>query len=254
MAGTDYKTLKVNELKDLLSAAGLSTAGRKEELIARLAEHDEASGSSAGKPKTSDLGDLAPPEEEVDWGDDGEGASEVKEVPEGSTKASEPPKVAPEATAAAAPETTQGPAAQDASKDAPKEPGPTTSSEGAGAPSVPQASIDVDAELEKRRKRAERFGIKLGAEDDKKAARAERFGTSAQTDAAAAVDVLAGALPSGKGNRRRNEHRQEKKRPFSAVETSDKKTPATAYKLDAAEQEKARKRAERFGTAAKTAS
>ena len=39
---TDYKKLKVAELKDLLTSRALSTAGKKDELVARLEEADVA--------------------------------------------------------------------------------------------------------------------------------------------------------------------------------------------------------------------
>lgn len=50
----DPRKLKVNELKDQLQLAGLSVSGKKEELIARLLEHQKAEEEalSAGVPPT----------------------------------------------------------------------------------------------------------------------------------------------------------------------------------------------------------
>lgn len=49
----DYNSLKVPELKKLLSERGLTQAGNKADLIARLVENDKKKESEAGRPHLS---------------------------------------------------------------------------------------------------------------------------------------------------------------------------------------------------------
>lgn len=51
---TDYSTLKVPDLKKILSDRGLVVSGNKADLIARLQEDDKKSAGGAGKDSAAD--------------------------------------------------------------------------------------------------------------------------------------------------------------------------------------------------------
>jgi len=139
----DYSKLKVTELKERLSSRSLPVSGKKEDLIARLVEHDKSS---------HDLTDLLPPEEDYDWDTPAKtNSAPQKAISEQPAKTTEV-KLAVEKSAA-------GPVV-------PVESGPTT-----GAPTDDTLAI----ELEKRKRRAERFGIPLN-EKAKALERVKRFG------------------------------------------------------------------------------
>ncbi|KTW26491.1 uncharacterized protein T551_03408 [Pneumocystis jirovecii RU7] len=70
-----YRSLKIPALKELLQKRSLVVSGKKEDMIMRLLEADKVDNikfSTIQLPRASkdDLGDLAPPEDEIDWGDD----------------------------------------------------------------------------------------------------------------------------------------------------------------------------------------
>lgn len=63
----DPRKLKVQELKDQLQLAGLSTAGKKEELVARLLEHQKVEEEVAAA--AADAGPLTGSGEGFEWDD-----------------------------------------------------------------------------------------------------------------------------------------------------------------------------------------
>ncbi|KAG4305008.1 hypothetical protein PORY_001683 [Pneumocystis oryctolagi] len=69
-----YRSLKVPALKELLQKRSLMVTGKKEDMILRLLEFDKSDNkhNTTLSPRASkgDLGDLALPEDEIDWGDD----------------------------------------------------------------------------------------------------------------------------------------------------------------------------------------
>jgi SAP domain-containing ribonucleoprotein len=139
----DYSKLKVTELKELLSSRSLPVSGKKEDLIARLIEHDKSS---------NDLTDLLPPEEDYDW-----------DTPAKTHSA--PQKTAPQPSAKPTP---VAPAA------APPVPAPKITPEATTA-TVTATEDALAIELAKRKRRAERFGIPLN-DNAKALERAKRFG------------------------------------------------------------------------------
>ena len=209
--------MKVTELKELLTNRSLPVSGKKEELIARLQANDSAQ-------PTDDLGDLAPPEEEYDWDTD-------TNTPTARESA---PAPAPEA---AAPK----PAAKPVSKPVAK-PVATTI--------TPTVTVDKDAalalELEKRKKRAERFGIPV-SETVKAVERAQRFGI--------ANPVIEDSKKAARGKKfgnqvwKERDAKETKNGDALRVKSAVKKTLDPAKKVldDPVEAEKAKKRAERFG-------
>ncbi|KAG5518619.1 hypothetical protein PMAC_002587 [Pneumocystis sp. 'macacae'] len=70
-----YRSLKVPALKELLQKRSLVITGKKEDMIMHLLEADKADNIKFNTVQSltaskDDLGDLAPPEDEIDWGDD----------------------------------------------------------------------------------------------------------------------------------------------------------------------------------------
>ena len=173
----DYAKLKVTELKELLSARSLPLSGKKEELVARLIENDKSS---------NDLTDLLPPEEEYDW-----------DTPANTPKTK---------TEVKAPVDTKPPTATER----------ITTTETKTTPAPAETTVDsIAAELEKRKRRAERFGIPVN-DNVKALERVKRFGSEASNGKVVSVNL-------GK-----------------------KATGGKRILDDPAEAEKARKRTERF--------
>ncbi|KAK4940963.1 hypothetical protein LTR10_019007 [Elasticomyces elasticus] len=182
----DYAKKTVAELQEILKSRSLSHTGKKAELIARLNEADEeAAQNEATK---------APPAEATS-------APPAQVIESTAEPTAEPAAAAPDASAAEHVETTDPAAAADT------EPAPAASDSYA----LHLPTSEVDAELAKRKARAERFGTAnedvgaAGTEDaDTEAARAleraKRFGTG-QT----AMGKLDEALPSefGRAGRKR---------------------------------------------------
>lgn len=209
---TDYSKRKNVELEELLRARSLPHTGKKADLIARLVQHDkdhpQPQTTTSAKSSATAVAD-----EEIDWDDDGTGVAKE------SSDAATLPRPAPEPTPAAAAAVDAGEATnQIAVKDITKTTNPavkqlstttaaddqragvssTDASTTAPAIEFAQAlpSSSVDDELEKRRKRAERFGLPVGGDSDavKALERAKKFGTGPK-DEKAVVTALDSALP-----------------------------------------------------------
>ncbi|TFL01542.1 hypothetical protein BDV98DRAFT_604248 [Pterulicium gracile] len=160
------KALKVADLKVYLQKAGLDTNGKKQDLVNRILENKSA--RDIFEPPTD-----ATPEDQP--------AAAPAPVPATSTPVSPAPAADPPRTPASA-ATQATPASVKAENAA------AGSASPAAAPAVTETG---DEDLEKRRKRAERFGIPLveksatngssnpTATDERKKARAERFGIPA---------------------------------------------------------------------------
>lgn len=183
--------MKNADLVALLKERGLPSGGKKADLVERLTQDDnvkakEATNTSA--PATSKPAALHP-EDEIDWDDD-------EDAPATTESAKPKPTAEPVATAKAGgkteidnPQHVPNQAADiDPSKTADlsvKEPN-TGESSGDAKPEEKQptpdytrgvAATDIDEEIARRKKRAERFGLNI--EDDeglKKLERAKKFG------------------------------------------------------------------------------
>lgn len=246
---TDYNKKNKTELEELLKARSLPHTGKKADLVARLLQSDNepATASSTSKPAAANI----PAEDEIDWDDD----AIVPEVAANTSKTIVPAKSATTPAAAAAiaaggkgqpPNPTavpnQIPTAEPFKSDdiTVKAPGEAVKEASTGTanettedtkePEKPKtdytANIPVTSledEIEKRKKRAARFGIvtegaekdsaKTAADDAVKALeRAKKFGTA--DDSKPVVKGLDEALPerkkrgrgreddSGRGNKR----------------------------------------------------
>ncbi|KAI9597744.1 hypothetical protein BDF19DRAFT_434324 [Syncephalis fuscata] len=166
------KKLKVNELKEMLANQGLSNAGKKEELIARLLE----AGAAASTGLEDELSHLAPPPQDDD---DGFSWDAPNEGESGNATAEKPAPVASSAIRAAA---QPAAASVPVSKPAVTEkatPAPASVSAPAPAPTASTSNntgADND-EIERIKKRAMRFGVPV-SEETKQADRMKRFGAS----------------------------------------------------------------------------
>ncbi|GLB37214.1 hypothetical protein LshimejAT787_0402650 [Lyophyllum shimeji] len=209
------KTLKVADLRAILAKAHVQVSSKtnKNDLVAKILASQPALDAYKSMYKSDDL--LAPPEDD-DWNNDQE-----PRVPSSEPLPAAPPPEPPKPPTPEKQDTKVENGTSDASG--------TTTQGTEDAPDATGATInDEDLEAEKRRKRAERFGIplveppqprpqrtqvqvpqKLSSLDDPKKleARASRFGTN----------------------------------------SAAQKRSAPTEVVDAEEQEKRRKRAERFG-------
>ncbi|KAJ7782987.1 hypothetical protein B0H16DRAFT_1494951 [Mycena metata] len=208
------KTLKVAELKDILTKAQQPPPAKatKGDLIARILASKEA--AEAYNAKFAPKDDLLAPPEDLDWDVDQVNA------PETPVEAPKPPSAAKPAPAPATAKATPIPTSA---------PAPTAA---AAAPTPAPTATGGDAEAEKRRKRAERFGLPV-VEPKSPAAK-----KAAVPAAAAAKQPKQPDVP-------------EKLSARAARFGTGQKRPAPVDEVvDEEEQEKRKKRAERFGTGA----
>ncbi|KAG0324769.1 hypothetical protein BG004_003368, partial [Podila humilis] len=187
----DPRKLKVQELKDQLQLAGLPVTGKKEDLVARLLEHQRveeelnAAVADADDVVGGDGGPLTGSGDGFDW--DGN----VDDLAPPNDADTHAPALS-SSSASTAPATTAAPATAKtniatttAAKPATSVTTPsTTTATTTTAPSSVQSSVaggqDVEAlqaEYNRRKNRAARFGVPL-KEEDKALERAVRFGVA----------------------------------------------------------------------------
>ncbi|KAF9961892.1 hypothetical protein BGZ72_000999 [Mortierella alpina] len=276
----DPRKLKVNELKEQLQLAGLSANGKKEELVARLLEHQKAEeaalevdGPPTGTGDTFDwedgkfdVDDLAPPADPTPVGAKAAGNKGPSDTTasSGPTSTNEAGSAKPSTTTTATAASAKTPAAAATAAGALKD----VQFQGA----VKDAET-LKAEFEKRKNRAARFGIPL-KEQDKAVERAARFGvpvtpaataslakatlpakpvaaaTTAATPSVKPIPAKPGSvvaqIPEDVLNKRRE--RFGVQAPATSTTATPSK-PSSTLVVDAAEEEKKRKRAAKFGTA-----
>lgn len=194
MSTTDYSKKKVDELQELLKARSLPHAGKKADLVARLQQND------------TELAAITKPaaEDEIDWEDDAAAAATdtgAAAIAAGGLTQPPNPTAVPNQAVDTDPSKTS-----DLKVEPPAPDVNTTTTE----PSKPAQDFTsgvqattLDAELEKRQKRAARFGITETNEDALKAIeRAKKFGTGSEGDKNA-VKGLDEALPERRPKRGR---------------------------------------------------
>ncbi|KAG0350867.1 hypothetical protein BC939DRAFT_279120 [Gamsiella multidivaricata] len=284
----DPRKLKVNELKEQLQLAGLSVNGKKEELVARLLEHqkaEEEAASAAGPPTDTgetfdwdeskfDVDDLAPPSDPV-TATSAASAMTPAVAPSSTTTTTATTKAGPgKPTSAAGTSTTAPAAATTSTAEVASTAGTTSPVPASGSVQSQQTVNDSDvlkAEFEKRKNRAARFGIPL-KEQDKAIERAARFGVPVPASAAASLAKATGTatskapaspkalptkpasiasqIPADVLSKRQQRFGTQAPAAGGASGASAAKKPAQV--LDPAEEEKKRKRAEKFGLNATT--
>lgn len=217
---SQYAKLKNDELQAMLRERGLPTTGKKADMVDRLSKDDEKKVA-----ETTAAPSNAHPEDEIDW-EEGDDAAKQEQRAGQTTASKESAVTSQSETIAKAGGTGQPPNPQavpnqkadidpsatddlsvkppgegtdggiEAKAEEPKEPAPSYA---AGI-----AATDLDAEIEKRKKRAEKFGLKV--EDDetlKKLERAKKFGESG------ALKGLDEALPERKERKRGREDNED---------------------------------------------
>ncbi|KAK4157501.1 hypothetical protein C8A00DRAFT_40079 [Chaetomidium leptoderma] len=206
----DYNSMKVPELKKLLTERALPHTGNKADLIARLTENDKQKAADSAAPQADSIKPSAA-EDEIDYEDDDVPATQIDAAPENPAVAAAAPAPTEETAAAAAPEEPTTTTEATTTTKPEGEPTTTTTAEPAtaAAPAKPAFTqnlppTDAQSEAEKRAARATRFGgaKPATAADDKdgadekldeaaqKAARASRFGVANDH-----VSALDSALP-----------------------------------------------------------
>ncbi|KAF4620494.1 hypothetical protein D9613_000607 [Agrocybe pediades] len=229
------KALKVVDLKQILAKANVSVPAKatKGDLITRIQASKQALEAYAAIYPQDDL--LAPPEE-VDWNDDQiEPSADTvqQQKPKSNNQPAVPPTAKPASSSAPAPvpEADSETATTAATTPAPDQ-----------QPAVDATETDtVDEELEKRKKRAARFGIALvEPQQPKSKAAPKAAGNPAPT---AAVDVDPKKLEA----RAARFGIKPTANPPAATTNGKKRSSPETPEIDAEEQERRRKRAERFG-------
>lgn len=167
------QSLKVPELKALLSQAGLAVSGNKADLVARLVEHEKSKpAQDAPAPTSTAEEDLLAFDEAAPESNKETKSTAALDPP--APGAPEPSEATPSATPAAAP----GAASSDAAPAPVPEPEPEP--EQAPEPSSEELKESALAELNKRLKRLEKFDAdpEQAAEITKQITRIEKFGVS----------------------------------------------------------------------------
>lgn len=207
----DYSKMKNAELEGLLKQRSLPHTGKKAELVSRLQDHDKQTAAGIGATSSKTSTSPAPPPTDasaatattaVAAGGQQRVAEPVADpaaVPDqqadkASTKTNELSVAVKSDAAIAAPATVSS--VQEGAAEAQKPAEPTNF-----ASNLP--ATDLEAELEKRRARAKKFGIvETDAEAIKSLERMKKFGTTDAGDSAALKAKLDGALPE-RGQRKR---------------------------------------------------
>ena len=202
---TDYKSKKVADLTELLKSRSLPHSGKKDELIQRLEKYDA---EQAAKPSTTTAAAADGAEDEIDWEDDAaatDNPASAAAIAAGGLVQPPNPTAVPNQVVDTDPSKTDDltvdPPAPETTTDA-TNPATTSETKETSAEAAPKvdyttglASTTLDSELEKRKKRAARFGIQeTDAEALKALERAKKFGTGDAGDKAA-VKGLDEALP-----------------------------------------------------------
>jgi SAP domain-containing ribonucleoprotein len=202
----EYAKMKNAELEALLKERGLPHAGKKADMVDRLTKDDEQKASSAAP---ADSKAAVNAEDEIDWDDDEPAKTAPAAAEEVTTNAEtvekaggegQPPnpQAVPNQVADIDPAKTD-----DLSVQPPAEGTETTAEEKKEpAPSYAQglAATSIDEEIERRKKRAAKFGTKI--EDDeglKKLERMKKFGEKGQ------IQGLDEALPEREKKRGRED-------------------------------------------------
>ena len=160
MSSADRKKLKVQELRDALGERGLDTTGTKPVLLERLEEAIAAAGTEA-EPAAEDKEKQTPKKEDV--------TPKAKGGAGGGKDAAKSAEKKDEAEMAADSNLEDEPLLEDVPVD-----------------EAAKTANDEESELEKRKKRAARFGIELSIQD-KVEMRKQRFGSSEKEKSAAAT-------------------------------------------------------------------
>jgi SAP domain-containing ribonucleoprotein len=182
----DYAKMKNAELEALLKDRKLPTGGKKADMVDRLTKDDEKSTGAA----PVDTKSAVNAEDEIDWDDEGDEAATTTAKPSvpvtsnaetiekaGGLGQPPNPQAVPNQIADIDPAQTDDLTVQPPAEEAAAGSKPEEAKEPAPDYTRGLAATNLDEEIEKRKKRAEKFGMKV--EDDeglKKLERAKKFG------------------------------------------------------------------------------
>ncbi|CAO3629160.1 unnamed protein product [Mucor hiemalis] len=251
MSAERYKNLKVKELQELLQKHGIPHSGKKEELIERLVKYNEAQELATLEEEFGDLeefdeskldlSDIKPIDDEFS-----KDADIIETVPPTTStteaiKASDPVESSkPSSNFKFTPISFEKKTEEIATTTAAPPPAAAASPKPAASPKT-ESTVKPNNDAEKALERAKRFGIQLN-EKAKQDIRAQRFGIPTKTPS---------PKPTNNNNNNKNKKGVDpevlKKRAerfgINNKKNSGGKVPVT---LDPADEEKKRKRAERF--------
>jgi SAP domain-containing ribonucleoprotein len=188
----EYAKMKNAELESLLKTRGLPTGGKKADMVDRLTKDDEKSGDGASKSAALH------PEDEIDWDDDGEEAPVEAAKPaataaapasaESSTTVAEAepisnpnPQAIPNQIADIDPSKTEDLSVKEPAEEKTEVEGEAKVEEEKKEPPPDYtkglAASNLDAEIEKRKARAKKFGLNIEEDEGlKKLERMKKFG------------------------------------------------------------------------------
>jgi SAP domain-containing ribonucleoprotein len=188
----EYAKMKNAELETLLKTRGLPTGGKKADMVDRLTKDDEKSGDGAAKSAALH------PEDEIDWDDDGEDAPAEAAKPaatadapasnESSTTIAEVepisnpnPQAVPNQVADIDPSKTEDLSVKEPADEKTKVEGEAKVEDEKKEPPPDYtkglAASNLDAEIEKRKARAKKFGLNIEEDEGlRKLERAKKFG------------------------------------------------------------------------------
>lgn len=208
---SEYEKKTVAQLQEILKGRGLTTNGKKAELIARLQDADKASNDTKS----------AAAEDIIDWDDEAPATeAPLKEAAQASTEAGAAtiaaggqgqvpnPVAVPNQTLGEDPATTSDLHVEGAPKQQ-----PAVEEKPAVDYSIGLQPTEMEEELRKRKARAEKFGIvaETGSdttEAEKVLERAKRFGTGTSNDQGVGINRLDQALPNERERKRGRGHDQ----------------------------------------------
>ncbi|KAF3095006.1 hypothetical protein TWF102_007405 [Orbilia oligospora] len=247
---TDYNKLKVADLKEQLALRGLPLIGKKDELVSRLVADDATKASNPPNGESSS----EPAKEEAPVVASVTSATETPvEQHDTKTDTTAPSESVPEPASAAPIEGEkkkfafkrladefEAPAPNEVAKpEQPKAPEPVESF------TAGLATTNTDSELEKRKKRAARFGVPV-TDSIKLAERAKRFAADGDdSNKDTTIKALDSALGENKGKKRAPETRIQNEPPKKSKDSP--KPAVTGVLADPSEKAKAEARAKRFG-------
>lgn len=266
-AQIDYNKLKVGDLRQKLEERGLDSKGNKPDLVARLQAADVASATTAVEGDTTTP--ATPAEAPAAPTATATTPAQPAASPAKGKKAAAKPVATPAATTptAATPATTPAPETTPAPATIPTTtptPTPASTSVPAETPTETtqeeQVEEDVDVtqltDSERKKRRAERFGIELNlTSDDKKKLRKERFGDVSETSGRKKANLTQNPAAQRLGLPVRDPSlvSEDKIKARNAKFGAPADKPAAGgnkpkIQFSAEDEEKRRKRAERFAT------
>jgi SAP domain-containing ribonucleoprotein len=181
----EYAKMKNADLEGLLKARGLPTGGKKADMVDRLTKDDEEKKSTEPADAPAPAAKPIAAEDEIDWDDDEEAAPAAKPAPVAAAKTAgatetNTSQAVPNQTTDSDLVETDDIAAKEAGEQVEDAEGEIQAEESKEPPkdySRGLAASNIEEEIEKRKKRAAKFGLNIEEDEGyKKLVRAQKFG------------------------------------------------------------------------------